>query len=62
MMVLVALTAGLVVWIAGWAFGVKPFDAFMFTALVTLMAAAARIALPHAQRLMRRGTPAPGER
>jgi len=61
-MVLVALTAGLVVWIVGWAFGFKSFDAFMFTALVTLMAAAARIALPHAQRLMRRGTPSPGER
>ena len=62
MIVLVTFTVGLVVWITAWAFGIKAFDAFLFTALVTLTAAAVRIALPHAQRLMRGGTPAPGER
>jgi hypothetical protein len=61
MMVLVALTVGLVIWVTAWAFGIKAFDAFLVTALLTLSAAAVRIALPHAQRLMRRGTPAPGE-
>ena len=62
MIVLVTLTVGLVIWITAWAFGIKAFDAFLFAALLTLMAAAARIAMPHVQRLMRRGTPAPGER
>lgn len=62
MIVLVTFTVGLVVWITAWAFGIKAFDAFLFTALVTLTAAAVRIATPHVQRLMGRGTPAPGER
>ncbi len=62
MIVLVTMTVGLVIWITGWALGIKSFDAFLFGALLTLMAAAVQIALPHVNRLMRRGTPAPGER
>ena len=29
--ILVALTVGLVFWVAGWAFGIKAFDAFLVT-------------------------------
>jgi hypothetical protein len=43
----VATTFGLVVWIVMWALGVKPFDAFMITALVILVAATARILMPY---------------
>jgi uncharacterized membrane protein len=46
MMVVVALAVGLVFWIAAWALGVKAFDAFMVTALLVVMAAAARTAMP----------------
>lgn len=60
MMVLVAFTFGLIVWITAWAFGIKAFDAFLFTCLVTVTAAGARIALPFVERFLK-GTPAPGE-
>ena len=33
MVILVALTVGLVCWVSAWALGVKSFDAFMVTAL-----------------------------
>ncbi|HEX8074261.1 MAG TPA: hypothetical protein VF545_04710 [Thermoleophilaceae bacterium] len=46
MQVVVALTVGLVFWIAAWALGVKSFDAFMVTALLVVLAATARIAMP----------------
>ncbi|MEA2373613.1 MAG: hypothetical protein QOD53_76 [Thermoleophilaceae bacterium] len=46
MMVVVALTVGLVFWIAAWALGIKAFDAFMVTALLVVVAATARIAMP----------------
>ena len=46
MQVVVALTVGLVFWIAAWALGVKAFDAFMITALLVVLAATARIAMP----------------
>jgi hypothetical protein len=58
MSVLVALTFGLVVWIVAWTFGIKAFDAFLFTALVTFTAAGARIAQPYVDRFLK-GTPAP---
>lgn len=61
MIVVVALTFGLVVWIVAWALGVKAFDAFLFTGLVTVAAGGARIAMPFVDRLLK-GTPAPGER
>ncbi len=46
MTVLVTLTVGLVLWIVAWAFGVKAFDAFLFTSLITVMAAGVQIARP----------------
>lgn len=47
MMVLVTLLVGLVFWIAGWALGIKAFDAFMVTILLVVMAAGVRAALPY---------------
>jgi hypothetical protein len=38
-----ALIAGLVVWIVGWALGIKSFDAFLVTLLILLVAASGRI-------------------
>jgi hypothetical protein len=38
-----ALIAGLVVWIVGWALGVKSFDAFLITILIVIVAASVRI-------------------
>jgi len=62
MIVLVTLTVGLVIWIVAWAAGIKAFDAFLFTTLITFMAAGVRIALPFVEKLMK-GTPAtPGDR
>ena len=60
MIVLVTFTVGLVIWIVAWALGIKAFDAFLFTAIITVMAAGVRIAQPHVDRLMKR-TPAPGD-
>jgi hypothetical protein len=62
MIVLVTLTVGLVVWIVAWAFGIKAFDAFLFTGLITLLAAAIRIALPYVRQILTGKPAAPGER
>jgi hypothetical protein len=35
------LIAGLVIWIVGWAIGIKSFDAFLITLVLLIMAAAA---------------------
>jgi uncharacterized membrane protein len=51
--VLVALTVGLVIWIALWSLGVKSFDAFMITALLVVVAATARIAEPFVRERLR---------
>jgi hypothetical protein len=40
---ILAVTAGLVVWIVLWALGAKGFDAFMLAALIMLVGACARI-------------------
>jgi len=61
-MVLVTLTVGLVIWITAWALGIKSFDAFMFTAFITLLAGGARIAMPFARRFVRGVPLRPGER
>jgi hypothetical protein len=53
MMVLVTFTVGLVIWIVGWAIGVKPFDAFMITILLTLIAATARIMMPFVNKFLK---------
>ena len=58
MSVLVALTVGLVLWIVGWALGVKPFDAFLVTLALVLAAAAWRIVSPYVNQLMGRETAA----
>jgi len=64
MIVLVTLTFGLVVWIVAWAFGIKAFDAFLFTAIVAFLAAAVQITLPFVKQILT-GKPAkpatPGE-
>jgi hypothetical protein len=57
--VLVALTVGLVFWIAAWSFGIKAFDAFMVTALLVVLAAAARAISPFVKQLLGREA-APG--
>ena len=62
MIVFVALTVGLVFWIVAWAFGVKSLDAFMVTALLTVSAAALRIAKPHLDQLLGREGAAPTQR
>jgi len=46
MIVFVTLTVGLVIWIVAWAIGIKALDAFLFTSLVTVVAAGVRIARP----------------
>ena len=53
MSVLVALTVGLVFWLVAWSLGVKAFDAFMVTALITLVAATARIMMPTINRILK---------
>ena len=53
MSVLVALTVGLVFWIIAWSLGVKAFDAFMVTILLTLIAATARIMMPAINRILK---------
>lgn len=58
MIVLSALTAGLVFWIVAWALGVKAFDAFLVTMLITFTATAVQFALPFVQKLLK-GEPGP---
>lgn len=53
MSVLVALTVGLVFWLVAWSLGVKAFDAFMVTALITVLAATARLMMPTLQRMLK---------
>ncbi len=60
MAILVTFTIGLVWWICAWAFGIKAFDAFLLTALMTVTAAAVVIFKPHVDQLLRRET-APSE-
>ncbi len=64
MIVLVTLTFGLVVWLVAWAFGIKAFDAFLFTGIIALLAAAVQITLPFVKQILH-GEPAkpatPGE-
>jgi hypothetical protein len=38
-----ALIAGLIVWVVGWALGIKSFDAFLITILIVVVAASGRI-------------------
>ena len=52
MAVLVALTVGLVFWIAGWALGLKALDAFIVTVALTLAAYVYTLVLPQVRRLL----------
>jgi NhaP-type Na+/H+ and K+/H+ antiporter len=54
MIILVALTVGLVWWIAAWAFGIKSFDAFLLTAAMVATAAAIVLLRPFLDRLQGR--------
>jgi hypothetical protein len=60
MIVLSALTAGLVFWIVAWALGVKAFDAFMVTALLTFTATAVQFAMPFVQKILKGDHSPPG--
>jgi hypothetical protein len=54
MAVVVALTVGLVWWIAAWAFGIKAFDAFLLTAALVVGAAAVQMFKPYIDQLLGR--------
>lgn len=60
MIILVALTVGLVWWIAAWAFGIKSVDAFLLTAAMVVGAAAIVLLRPFVDR-MRGREPVPSE-
>jgi hypothetical protein len=51
--VLVALTVGLVAWIALWAFGAKSFDSFLITVVLVLGAVTMRILQPFITKLLK---------
>ena len=61
MIVLVTLTVGLVIWVAGWAFGAKAFDMFLLTTLMVVTAAAVRIIIPHLNQRLGRHRVDPGD-
>jgi hypothetical protein len=44
--ILVALTAGLVIWIALWALGTKAFDSFLITIALVLVAVVVQLTEP----------------
>jgi uncharacterized membrane protein len=52
--VLVALTVGLVWWIAAWAFGIKAFDAFLLTVFLVVSAAAYTMLKPFLDQVLGR--------
>jgi Mn2+/Fe2+ NRAMP family transporter len=61
MVVMVALTVGLVWWITAWAFGIKAFDAFLLTVFLVVCAAAYQLMKPHLDTLLRREVAEPEE-
>jgi hypothetical protein len=42
-----ATTIGLIIWIVLWSLGAKGFDGFMITVVIALLAATARMLVPH---------------
>ena len=58
MVIVVAFTIGMVFWVSAWALGVKSFDAFMVTGLMTVGAAAWYVAAPYVKRFRGREGPA----
>jgi uncharacterized membrane protein len=61
MAVLVALTIGLVWWIAAWAFGIKAFDAFLLTVALVVGAAAYQMVKPYLDQALGRQIAEPEE-
>jgi hypothetical protein len=57
MVVLIALTVGLVWWLTAWAFGIKAVDAFMLTAALVVGAAAFQLVKPFLDRMLGREVP-----
>jgi len=57
MTTLVALTAGLVVWIVLWALGAKPFDSFLVTLVILLPAAGWQIFGPGIKKMLGQSPP-----
>jgi hypothetical protein len=55
MVILVALTVGLVWWVSAWSLGIKSFDAFMVTGLIVVLAAGWYVMRPYLQAYLRRG-------
>jgi hypothetical protein len=51
--VLVTFTVGLMIWIALFAFGVKPFDAFLIPLFLLVIAATVHIARPYLERMIK---------
>jgi len=60
--VLITFTVGLVIWVAGWAFGLKAFDVFLLTVLMVVAAAAVRITLPYLNQWLGRDRVDAGDR
>jgi hypothetical protein len=61
MAIVVALTIGLVWWIAAWAFGIKAFDAFLLTAALVVGAAAFHMVKPYLDQMLGRQAAEPEE-
>ena len=57
MVILVALTIGLVWWITAWSLGIKSFDAFMVTGFIIVLAAGWYVARPYVQSFLGRKQP-----
>jgi hypothetical protein len=62
MAILVTFTVGLIWWVCAWAFGIKAFDAFLLTVLMTITAATIVIDKPFIDQLLGREAAPPEER
>jgi hypothetical protein len=62
MAVLVTFTIGLIWWICAWSFGIKAFDAFLLTVLLTVTAATVVMFKPFVDQLLGREAAPPEER
>jgi hypothetical protein len=62
MAILVTFTVGLIWWVCAWAFGIKAFDAFLLTVLMTITAATIVIVKPFIDQLLGREAAPPEER
>jgi membrane protein implicated in regulation of membrane protease activity len=54
MIILVALTVGLIWWIVAWAFDIKAFDAFLLTMFLVVGAAAYMLVKPFLDQMLGR--------